>query len=65
MAFQIGQALDYMGGMFLWNLNFANTHSVSNGVEVAAYSLLIVDSSQNVSARASFDAFVSRRQQMQ
>ncbi len=64
-AFQIGQALGFVDNMFLWNLNFANTSSVSNGVEMAAYSLLMVDSAQNVSARASFDTFVTLRKQMQ
>ncbi len=64
-AFQIGQALGFVDNMFLWNLNFANTTSVGNGVEMAAYSLLLVDAAQNVSARASFDSFVSMRRQMQ
>jgi len=64
-AFQIGQALGFVDNMFLWNLNFANTTTVNNGVEMAAYSLLTVDGSQNVSARASFDTFVSLRKQMQ
>jgi len=64
-AFQIGQALGFVENMFLWNLNFANPSSVGSGVEMAAYSLLMVDGAQNVSARASFDSFVSLRRQMQ
>ena len=64
-AFQIGQALGFVDNMFLWNLNFANSTTVNNGVEMAAYSLLTVDGSQNVTARASFDSFVSMRRQMQ
>ena len=64
-AFQIGQALGFVDNMFLWNLNFANAINVNNGVEMAAYSLLTVDGSQNVTARASFDTFVTLRRQMQ
>jgi hypothetical protein len=40
-AIQIGQTLDYMGPMFLWNLNFANEFSISQRIEMAAYSILI------------------------
>jgi hypothetical protein len=40
-AIQIGQGLDYMGPMFLWNLNFANQTSVSNRDERAAYSIVL------------------------
>jgi hypothetical protein len=64
-AFRIGQALGWVDNMFLWNLNFANTTTVGNGIEMAAYSLLTIDKSQNISARASFDTFVTMRKQMQ
>jgi hypothetical protein len=47
-AFQIGQALDYMGPMFLWNLNFANADNVAQNNEVIAYSMFIVDSARPV-----------------
>lgn len=39
-AFEIGQSLPYLGPMFLWNLNFANTTRVENRDEVTAYSIL-------------------------
>ena len=40
-AFQIGQSLDYMGPMILWNLNFAVLSGlVENRDERAAYSLI-------------------------
>jgi hypothetical protein len=40
-AFQIGQSLDYMGPMILWNLNFAVLAGmVENRDERAAYSLI-------------------------
>lgn len=39
-AFEIGQSLDYVGPMFLWNLNFANKITVENRTEIAAYSIL-------------------------
>jgi polysaccharide biosynthesis protein PslG len=43
-AFQIGQAFDYMGPMFLWNLNFADSIALEGRHETAAYSLIIGDS---------------------
>jgi polysaccharide biosynthesis protein PslG len=39
-AFEIGQELDYMGPMILWNLNFANDIIVNQRSELAGYSLL-------------------------
>lgn len=38
-AFQIGQSLEFIGLMFLWNLNFAGPDLIQNSVEVAGYSL--------------------------
>ena len=41
-AFEIGQSLDYMGPMILWNLNFAVLAGmVDNRDERAAYSLIV------------------------
>jgi hypothetical protein len=41
-AFQLGQQMDYMGPMMLWNLNFAMLSGmVPNRDERAAYSLLV------------------------
>lgn len=39
-AFEIGQQLNYVGPMFLWNLNFANAFLVEQSAEVAGYSLI-------------------------
>lgn len=61
-AFGIGQALAYMGPMFLWNLNFANSSTVSNRGDVAAFSLVFVDDQRNIQARPAYDLFISRRQ---
>lgn len=36
-AFEIGQSLDYMGPMFLWNLNFANDGTIAQ--EIAGFSI--------------------------
>ncbi len=38
-AFEIGQSLDYMGPMFLWNLNFGGADLINNSVEMAGYAL--------------------------
>ena len=40
-AFEIGQSRDYMGPMFLWNLNFANEALLQERNEMVGYSLLI------------------------
>jgi hypothetical protein len=42
-AFEIGQQLDYMGPMFLWNLNFAdaNPQLIEERDERIAYSLVL------------------------
>lgn len=40
-AFEIGQSRDYIGPMFLWNLNFANETLIEQRNEMAAYSLFI------------------------
>lgn len=40
-AFEIGQSLDYIGGMFLWNLNFANEILIDRRDEIAGYSLFL------------------------
>jgi hypothetical protein len=39
-AFQFGQNTDYIGPMFLWNLNFANETTIQNGNEIAGFSLI-------------------------
>lgn len=40
-AFEIGQSLDYVGPMILWNLNFANPTLVEQRSEIVAYSLFV------------------------
>lgn len=40
-AFEIGQELDYMGPMFLWNLNFANQTLIEQRNEMVGYSIFI------------------------
>ena len=40
-AFEIGQSRDYMGPMFLWNLNFANDALLEERNEMVGYSLFI------------------------
>lgn len=42
-AFEIGQSLPYVGVMFLWNLNFANSILIEQGNELAGYSLIVPD----------------------
>ena len=42
-AFEIAQSLNYVGPMFLWNLNFANATLVERSDEKVGYSLLVPD----------------------
>ncbi len=59
-AFAIGQGFEFMGPMFLWNLNFADTHTVANVGELAAYSLLYTPNDQTVVERPVFRELVRR-----
>lgn len=40
-AFEIGQELDYVGPMFLWNLNFANGDLIEERNEMVGYSIFV------------------------
>lgn len=55
-AFQIGQSLDYVGPMFLWNMNFANNTLIEQRNEMAAYSLFI----PNLPIRPLYEALQNR-----
>jgi hypothetical protein len=59
-AFGIGQALKYVGAMFLWNLNFANPTTIADRNQVAGYSLLVMDTS--IHPRSMYDSFIHLRQ---
>lgn len=61
-AFKIAQALDFMGPMFLWNLNFANPTTVNGGSDMAGYSLVYVDGGHTVVRRPLYDVMASLRQ---
>ncbi|RMG89923.1 MAG: hypothetical protein D6712_00835, partial [Chloroflexi bacterium] len=39
-ALEIGQQLDYVGPMFVWNLNFANETLIQQRHEIAGYSII-------------------------
>lgn len=60
-AFRIAQGLDFMGPMFLWNLNFANTRTVQDSAEYVGYSLLYAPSEANVVERPVYRALVEQR----
>jgi polysaccharide biosynthesis protein PslG len=55
-AFQIGQSLDYIGPMFLWNLNFANDDLIEQRNEMVAYSLFI----PNIEPRPLYEQLTNR-----
>jgi polysaccharide biosynthesis protein PslG len=54
-AFEIGQSLDYMGPMFLWNLNFGGADLINNSVEMAGYTLNYQVEGQAATNRPLFD----------
>jgi hypothetical protein len=60
-AFRIAQGLDFMGPMFLWNLNFANTQTVQSSTEYVGYSLLYSPSESTVVERPVYRALVEGR----
>jgi serine/threonine protein kinase/pSer/pThr/pTyr-binding forkhead associated (FHA) protein len=53
-AFEVGQSLDYVGPMMLWNFNFANTSTVTTGNEIAGFSL-VVDDGSSLQSRSVFE----------
>ena len=55
-AFEIGQSLDYVGVMFLWNLNFANPTLVEQRNEMVSYSLFVPDQAP----RPLYDRLINR-----
>ncbi len=55
-AFQMGQKLDFVGPMILWNLNFGNQQTVNSRNSFAAYSLFI----EGVGMRPVFGSLVPR-----
>ena len=55
-AFEIGQSRDYMGPMFLWNLNFANNALLEERNEMVGYSLFV----PGLPFRPLYDALVNR-----
>jgi polysaccharide biosynthesis protein PslG len=57
-AFEIGQSRDYMGPMFLWNLNFANNALLEERNEMVGYSLFV----PGLAFRPLYDALVNRPQ---
>jgi hypothetical protein len=59
-AFEVAQALDYMGPMMLWNLNFANNTTIAQRTEIAGFGLTVTDDNGNISTRPAFDSLVSR-----
>jgi len=61
-AFEIGQELDYIGPMMLWNLNFANDTIINQRSELAGYSLLYpyFDGSDNKRERPLYWALARR-----
>jgi hypothetical protein len=53
-AFEIGQSLDAMGPMFLWNFNFANEPLIANRDGIVGFSLTRTDAGGNLNIRPVF-----------
>jgi polysaccharide biosynthesis protein PslG len=63
-AFEIGQSLDYMGPMMLWNLNFGTKGLIEKRVELAAYSLMYDVDGLSLTHRSLYDVLtnITKRQ---
>jgi hypothetical protein len=59
-AFKIGQSFDFIGPMFLWNMNFADTLSVANRDERAGFSLLYRNEQDNYVTRPAYHVIQDR-----
>jgi hypothetical protein len=54
-ALEIGQSLDYMGPMILWNLNFGTATLIQDRLEMSAYSLTYDVDGLSLSRRPLFE----------
>ena len=61
-AFEIGQSLDYVGLMVLWNFNFANTATITATNEIAGYSLTVTNDDRDIRTRPAFQHLMGRLQ---
>jgi len=60
-AFEIGQSLDYVGPMFLWNFNFANPDTIRAVNEIAGFSM-VIENGEQISRRPVYDRLLNRLQ---
>ncbi|GAB1420215.1 hypothetical protein MASR2M15_03040 [Anaerolineales bacterium] len=54
-AFEIGQSLEGVELMFLWNFNFANHENVGHKNEIAGYSAIYTDEQRNLHPRTLYN----------
>lgn len=59
-ALEIGQSLDFVGPMFIWNLNFADVQSISTRDEMAGFSLLYRNEQGDYSPRIAYSIISTR-----
>ncbi len=59
-ALEIGHSFDFMGPMFIWNLNFADVQSISTRNEMAGFSLLFRNEQGDYSPRIAYSILSSR-----
>ena len=59
-ALEIGHSFDFMGPMFIWNLNFADVQSISTRDEMAGFSLLYRNEQGDYSPRIAYSILSSR-----
>lgn len=58
-AFEIGQSMELMGPMMLWNLNFGTAGLIGRRVELAAYSLMYDVDGLSLTRRPLFDVLAA------
>lgn len=59
-AIRIAQALDFVGPVFLWNLDFADSLAIQERNQIAAYSIFIADSNGNFQPRPLYNRLTNR-----
>ncbi|MEO0563046.1 MAG: hypothetical protein AAF125_13140, partial [Chloroflexota bacterium] len=58
-AFEVGQSLDYMGPMFLWNLNFANPTTVGARSDIAGFALAFQNENGDLNPRDAYNTLAT------
>ena len=59
-AFEIAQSLDFVGPMFLWNLNFASSGAIASQNEMAGFSVVVASDQGGTYNRPVYNTLANR-----